>query len=477
MGDPSHLGKRGGLDAVRSHGLPRSTREVRDSRIAARTTTEIELEPRYRLVMSSVESSGVLIGRFPRFETPSGQPAKTEEPLSILMLATKPPWPLIDGSRLLVRNTLEGLARAGHRVTLVAPVDSRRFDVAEAERALADLCEPRLVSARPPSLAHSFVRSSWTRRPLSIQRHAHPAVEAEVERLLVERRFDVVHVEQLQALAQAEPAFARGLPVVLRAQNVESDLWTVTAEFHPFYRALARREGWRLAEWESLAIARTARTLALTERDAARLGEFGGPSGRVTVVRAPFPGSLPAAEGTLPGSPAIVLLGSEGWLPNRDAVAWFARTIWPVVQGKLPAAQLHVFGNRQWRPSGDRITWHPPPSDSRDAFVPGSIMAVPLRIASGVRMKILEAWARGIPVVALPQAAAGLEATHGRELLLARDATEFAAAFTRLAGHPGLSARLIQNGREALARRHSPENVTAELVAAYRAAVPAAASG
>jgi glycosyltransferase involved in cell wall biosynthesis len=65
------------------------------------------------------------------------------------------------------------------------------------------------------------------------------------------------------------------------------------------------------------------------------------------------------------------------------------------------------------------VETHPAPADSREAFAPGAILVVPLRIASGIRMKILEAWARGLPVVATPEAAAGLEAEDGRELLLA----------------------------------------------------------
>jgi hypothetical protein len=78
------------------------------------------------------------------------------------------------------------------------------------------------------------------------------------------------------------------------------------------------------------------------------------------------------------------------------------------------------------------VITHAAPSDSSAVFVPGAVLVLPLRVASGVRVKILEAWVRGIPVVATPEAAEGLEATDGSELLLARDAGGFATALESL---------------------------------------------
>ena len=147
--------------------------------------------------------------------------------MNILVVATKAPWPAIDGGRVLLLNTLQALAAAGCRLTLVAPVDPGSFELSEVARELPPFCTPALVPAAPLSPAAAFLRAGGA--PLSIARHTLPAVHREVERRLAAERFDLVHAEQLQALPQAEPAFARKIPVVLRAQNVESDLWAATA--------------------------------------------------------------------------------------------------------------------------------------------------------------------------------------------------------------------------------------------------------
>lgn len=328
--------------------------------------------------------------------------------------------------------TLEGLERAGCRTALVAPT-------------------------RPASTPLALTRL-W-RLPLALARHSQPSVRQEVERRLATERFDLVHVEQLQALPQAEPALRRGIPVVLRAQNVESDLWAATAGLTPGWKGrVLAREAIRLARWEGEAVRRVSATLPLSQEDAARLRQLSG-GGRVRVVRAPFP-ELPPGPSPLEGDPPVVLLVSRGWLPNEDSVRWFLRDVWPVVRAEVPGAVLHVFGSD----GGPGTVHHPPPKDSAEAFAPGSILAVPLRIGSGVRMKVLEAWARGVPVVGTSAAVSGLEVVDGREALVADDPASFARAVARVRSE---ADRLIENGRRALKERHDPAAVVKDLVAVY----------
>jgi hypothetical protein len=384
--------------------------------------------------------------------------------MKLLLVATKAPWPPVDGGRFLLLNTLEALAAAGCRPTLVAPVDPDAFDLGRVARELSAWCEPVLVPAAPLPPVAALLRSSGA--PLSIARHSLPAIRQEVEQRLRAERFDLVHAEQLQALPQAEPAFALGVPVVLRAQNVESDLWRAAAERGRGVRGmLLRREARRLAAWEGRAVRRAAATLALTEEDAARLHELAGGGGRVQVVRAPFP-ELPPGLGRLPGEPPVVVFGSRGWLPNEESVAWYLKAVWPGVRSELPGAILHLYGVDLGSPPPG-VAVHPPPGDSGEAFPAGSILTVPLRIASGVRIKILEAWARGVPVVGTPAALAGLEVKDGREALVAREPREFAAAIRRLHREPGLAAALIAAGRRARRERHDPQEIARRLMAEY----------
>ena len=96
-----------------------------------------------------------------------------------------------------------------------------------------------------------------------------------------------------------------------------------------------------------------------------------------------------------------------------------------------------------------------------------------MRAAAGVRMRVLEAWARGVPVIASPAAVAGLDTEDGRDVLIAADARAFAEAAARLAAEPSLRARLVHEGRATLARRHDPERIAEATLDVYRQAIDA----
>lgn len=389
--------------------------------------------------------------------------------MRLLWIATKPPWPAVDGGRLAQALTLEALGKNGVEATVVAPavgpVESPPPQLAGQVR--LETVDTGLRS-RPLAIGISWL----TGRPVALVRHDLVRVRRRVAELVERERFDAVHVEQLHAWPQAAPARHAGLPCLLRTQNVESDLWRAVGRRGGLRGGVARREARLLARAEGRIVGEASTVVALTSEDARRLSELAG--GReVIAVPPPFPLRLPAAEAPLAGDPPLVLLGSGGWWPNRDAGRWFMEDVWPRVAARAPGAILHRFGGAgraEASSDGDgRIVDHESPVDSRDAFAPQGVLVVPLRIASGIRMKVLEAWARGIPVVATPRAAAGLGADDGRELLLAAEAEDFARAVERLVREEGLRERLIRGGRRALETRHDGARIARRLRDLYPA--------
>jgi glycosyltransferase involved in cell wall biosynthesis len=163
-----------------------------------------------------------------------------------------------------------------------------------------------------------------------------------------------------------------------------------------------------------------------------------------------------------------VLLLDSHWLPNRDGIDWFLDRIWPEIRRRIPQAVVHVFGDRSGGAISSGIEFHPAPPTSRDVFAPNGILVVPLRIASGVRMKILEAWSRGVPVVATPEACKGLEINDGDGVLIATSPAEYGDAVDALHSQPEMRRHQIERGRRVLAERHDPIRVAHQLDALYR---------
>ena len=386
--------------------------------------------------------------------------------MQVLFVATKAPFPTSDGGRLLMWNTLRELSSRGHRVTFVAP-DLGATHQGAVEH-IARFCRPRLVPCRPGRLLPSAIRAQLTGQPLSVLRHTHKALQQVIREELDQREYDVIHAEQVQSIFNV-PERAGRPPIVLRAQNVESHLWRMVGGVRPSFGWIARSEARKMAAAEARAIRTASTTVVLTRRDGEALaGGSGMRANRIHIIPPLFPKDLPAGSEGLSGAPPLLLLGG-GWLPNRDSISWFFDSIWDEVRRENPKAHAHVFGSDA-RLSTPATIWHPSPSDSRHIFCSGAILMVPLRIASGIRMKIIEVWGRGIPVVATPEAVRGLEAGDGRELLLARDGHEFATAIRRLYEETGLRKQLTEAGRNMVASRHDPAHVVSLLEETYQAA-------
>ncbi|MEN8164513.1 MAG: glycosyltransferase, partial [Acidobacteriota bacterium] len=278
--------------------------------------------------------------------------------------------------------------------------------------------------------------------------------------------------EQQQAFAGSEPARRAGLPVVLRAQNVESALWTFASRYRSaLLKAFFRREAAKLAAWESKCVRQADATIALTRFDADAIRKLAGAEATVETVEAPFVGQMKSGGPALEGDPAVVILASRKWLPNRDAVWRFVGETWPRVHQVLPSARLHVFGISKSVDRSPGVMWHPAPEKSADAFPSGAVVAIPSRHPTGVPMKCLEAWARRLPVVGSPEAAEQLEAEDGREMLVASGSEHFARAMVMLHENPGLRDRLVAGGREVLKLRHDPVKVVAKLEKVYEQAM------
>jgi len=392
--------------------------------------------------------------------------------MRILLVATKTPWPPIDGGRLVLLNTIEALREAGHQVTLVAPVDARFLNVDRVRENLQGWCEAHLLPAATRGAFESLAKAEFSGKPVTIIRHSLDLVRRTVERIIGERPFDVVHVEQQQAFAGSMPARRAGLPIVLRAQNVESALWTFASRYRSsILRAFFRREAAKLASWEAECVREADVTVALTRFDADALRRLAGVGGVVETVEAPFCMEAEAGSSVLRGDPAVVILASRKWLPNRDAVWRFVGETWPRIHQVLPKGRLHVFGISKSIDRTTGVEWHPAPEDSSDAFPTGAVVAIPSRHPTGVPMKCLEAWARGLPVVGSPEAAEQLEAQDGREMLVASGSEHFARALVLLHENPGMRDQLIEGGRQALKNRHDPQKVVAKLENAYHQAM------
>lgn len=138
---------------------------------------------------------------------------------------------------------------------------------------------------------------------------------------------------------------------------------------------------------------------------------------------------------TSPETPRIGFIGNCSFLPNEEGVTWFIREVWPTIRRKSPNAQLRLVGRAsegylaKLGPGIVGLGWLEDPGEEIASW---SAMIVPIKVGSGTRVKVAEGFARKCPVVTTTIGSFGYDVNHGKEVLLANAADDFALACLQL---------------------------------------------
>lgn len=183
----------------------------------------------------------------------------------------------------------------------------------------------------------------------------------------------------------------------------------------------------------------------------------------------PVPPARPEA-GAQAGA-RMLFVGNLTYPPNADAARILAEDILPLVRERVDgAARARLVGTHNdelARLAGDGVELTGFVGDLGGVYAEADVVVAPLVAGGGTRLKLLEAFAREVPVVASRAAADGLLAEHGEHLLLADRPDEFAAAIARLASDPGLREVLVANARRLVESRYDTRVVEPQIRAFF----------
>jgi sugar transferase (PEP-CTERM/EpsH1 system associated) len=378
--------------------------------------------------------------------------------MKILFLAHRIPYPPDKGEKIRAFHELKFLG-ARHTVDLYCFADSE----AEAgqQTVLRDYCRRMYVETRSPmKKAAGAARSFLRREPLSCGFFFSSKFQAEVLRTLATETYDVIFV-YCSSMAQYVP-WPRTTPVVMDFVDIDSAKWSQYAKrSRPPLSWVYAREARTLAAYEERWARVSSSTMVTTRQEAALLRGEGIPPVEVVSngVEIPAAQDVKVPEAIRASQPFALFVGTMDYLPNIDAVEYFAEEILPRIRERHPELSFLIVGRnpsnrvrKLGRKPGVVVTGSVP--DVAVYLASCTAVVAPFRIAQGIQNKLLEALAVSKPIVSTSGPAAAIGAKHGETLLVADTAKDFAAAVMALLEDPALCCR-FSNGADFVRKNFS----------------------
>ena len=177
----------------------------------------------------------------------------------------------------------------------------------------------------------------------------------------------------------------------------------------------------------------------------------------------------------------LLFLGSFRHLPNQEALNWFIKSVYPKIQASEPRVKLMIIGSdpppRHSLPADASIDLVGFVEDVREPLLRYSVFLCPILSGSGVRVKLLEAFAAGIPVVSTRLGAEGLASSDGEICVLADDPDTFAEKTLSLIKNQEEAEAMARRAREHVVSQRDMLQMTQRLVESYQAEVRRMRSG
>jgi glycosyltransferase involved in cell wall biosynthesis len=392
--------------------------------------------------------------------------------MRLLFLTETIPFPLDSGGRIKTYHTLRTLSRE-HEVYCHTFV--RNDSQLRHQQHLAAFCRSLTIHHKPRSnireagcVVGGYIRG----KPFLVWRHFDDRAFEQIELACRRDVFDAVYCDHLSMF---EYGRRLRLPIALDAHNVEFEIvrrHAATLRLSPL-RLLAELEWRQLRRYERAAYPRCRLVYTVSDVDAREIRSLGGAGFDISIVPISIDATALPQWSPITSRPEILFVGGLHWPPNADAVSFFIDRVLPRITAAVPDVHLTVVGRNdghfrvQCTPPNVTFAGH---VDTVEPYFQQSrVMVVPLRVGSGMRVKILDALARGLPIVATSIGCEGIEVVPGKHLLTADDPVAFASHVVRLINDDALTAAISANGRSLAVTKYDEAVIGRQTLEALKA--------
>lgn len=392
--------------------------------------------------------------------------------MRVLMLTPYLPYPLLSGGQIRTYNLLKQLA-SSHEITLFCLIkdDSERDYIPEIKRYCKDIQVFR--RSQHPFTMRNIVHTAFSRYPFLVIRNHVPSVIKATKRELERHHYDLIHAETFYMMPHLPET---STPVILVEQTIES----------LGYESYAQKAWWplkkildidiqKIRHWERHYWDIADRLIVMSQEDKLAISQQVEKPQKIEVVANGVDITWFNQIRKQPNhEPTILFVGTFKWLPNREAVEFLVKKVWPLIHKQIPKAKLHIVGNSPSQTvlnyanvqTGISITGNIP--DIRDAFASADILIAPVFSGKGTRYKVLESLASGTPIVATSTAVEGLGLTPGVHVEIGDTAQSLAAKAVDLLHNPKRRLQMAEAGVSFLTKKYDWPIIAKKLDIIYR---------
>jgi glycosyltransferase involved in cell wall biosynthesis/pimeloyl-ACP methyl ester carboxylesterase len=465
----------GGITLHVSPGIDPRYRPSPTQDYVKQTLDEAMLRVRHAVTHSDHEKSAAVTFSAPEHAVTdnAGMTTVPKRRLKVLVVASTFPFPSVSGVDMRNAQLLRQIA-SRHDATLLS------YALPEDEPYITEMAGTmsiEVVTRRHTSRSMKRIAqllSIGSRLPFACLSVRSKAMQRAIDQLTAANRFDLIHIE---SSTMSLFRFPESIPTVIDEHNIEYELY---ARLYRGERARLRRlfngiEFLRMRRFERNSWQHANACTVTSEREQPVISAAAPATPTVVVPNgvdldyfAPFRGQ------TTPRTVAFV--GVLNYRPNSDAASFLVHEIWPLVLAECPDAKLTILGTAPEREAlslrgpGVEVTGRVP--DLRPYLHAASVIAAPIRMGGGTRLKVVEALSLGKAMVSTSLGCEGIAVRDREHLLIADDAASFAARILELFDDAPLRERLGMSGRALAEDRYSWDVAGDRLDALYTQILP-----
>jgi glycosyltransferase involved in cell wall biosynthesis len=355
------------------------------------------------------------------------------------------PFPPNDGGAIATLNMIQGFADAGDQVTVLAMQTHKHpFSANDLPKEICEHVTWHQVWVNTRLNAIKALNNLlFSKVPYNAQRFQSEAFSQELAQILTIHSFDVIQLEGLyvNSYLPVIRAYSQAL-VSYRAHNVEYEIWEQLAfqEQFPLKRWYFKILAQRIKKMEIGLMPSIDLLIPITSKDAEFFPFKNKEACNVCptgMVAQKFKLTRPVETKTL------FYIGSLDWMPNQEGLLWFIERVWIDLSVKYPDWKFVIAGRQAPSDFIHKLERYPVSflgevADSTLFIDTFQIMVVPLLSGSGMRIKIVEAMARGKCIITTFLGAEGIDAHNFKEIIMADEPVQLAINLEKLFQNPQL---------------------------------------